>query len=108
MKSILWVTDKKGRVQYNRAMLLRSYMTDIEVDVVCLGDVRKRSYDLVYYSHFSQIERYPYSGKKIASITSHKCIDSLPQTMRTLKQFDGVSVNNLHLMNFFKPFIYQF
>lgn len=104
--NILFVTDKKGRIQYNRAKILQKLIQDHNIDIVTLKDVNVNwnKYDLVYYSHFSLLKKNPAPKNKeiITSITSHKCLSDFDKTLKILKQFKRVSVNNTLLLNEFK------
>lgn len=101
--SILMVVDKKGRVQYNRAKILKKYIPNI--DILCLDRNNKieKNYDIIYFSHFSLFKKFPKRGKykTICSITSHKCINNLNVTLKDLKKFDKISVNNRILYSIF-------
>lgn len=97
------IADKIGRVQHSRMLLLQDILKDIDIDVYVTDDKPKlKSYDLVYYTHFNLLKKVPYKGKKYASITSHKCLDDLKNTVHYLKQFDAISVNNNILYSAFK------
>lgn len=104
--NILFVTDKKGRIQYNRAKILKSIIKDHLIDIITLKDkdVNWKKYDLVYYSHFSLYKKIPAPKNKIiiTSITSHKCLSDFSKTLKVLKKFDRVSVNNTILFDRFK------
>ena len=104
--NILFITDKIGRIQYNRAKILQGLIKDHSIDVTTLkdGHINWKKYDLIYYSHFSLYKKIPAPKNKeiITSITSHKCLDGLKKTLKELKKFKRVSVNNTILLNVFK------
>lgn len=108
--NILCVTDKEGRIQYNRMVLFRDMMSDHNIDIVTLSD-RKRinfsKYDTVYYSNFSIYDRVPCPNnvRKLASVTSHKCLISPKKTYAKLSNFDAISVNNTFLLSAIKPYV---
>ena len=103
--NILFVTDKKGRIQYNRAITLKNLIKDHSIDVITLKDkkVKWRKYDIIYYSHFSLHKKIPAPEDKTitTSITSHKCLSDLKNTLKFLEKFDRVSVNNTLLFSNF-------
>ncbi len=97
---MLCVTGKKGRVQDARMWLLRSYLP-FPFDILSISEKKKfnpNKYDLVYYSQYALVSYVPSRSKKICSITSHKCLGELSKTLKLLKQFSGVSVNNTFLL----------
>ncbi len=101
---ILCIAGRKGRIQYERMMLLRQYF-DHDVDVIPYSkgySVKIGAYDLVYFSHFSFLEHIHCIDKRICSITSHKCLTNKHKTVRQLRQFNGVSVNNTILLSAFR------
>lgn len=107
--NILFVTDKEGRVQYNRARILKNIIKDHTIDVITLKDtnVKWNKYDTIYYSHFSLFKKNPAPKNKtiITSITSHKCLSDFNKTLKVLDKFDRVSVNNTILFDRFKDHI---
>ena len=107
--NLLFVTDKAGRIQYNRAKILKSIIKDHQIDVVTLKDKRVnwKKYDLIYYSHFSLYKNIPAPKDKtiITSITSHKCLSDFSKTLKVLEKFDRVSVNNTILFHEFRDHI---
>jgi len=107
--NILFVTDKQGRIQYNRAKILQNIIKDHTIDVITLKNtnIRWNKYDIIYYSHFSLFKKIPASKNKtiITSITSHKCLSDFDKTLKVLKKFDRVSVNNTILFDRFKDYI---
>jgi glycosyltransferase involved in cell wall biosynthesis len=107
--NILFVTDKEGRIQYNRAKILKSIIKDHTIDVVTLKDtdIRWHKYDIIYYSHFSLFKKIPAPKNKtiITSITSHKCLLDFEKTLKVLDRFNRVSVNNTILFDRFKNHI---
>ncbi len=106
MKSILCVTDKKGWCLYNIMNILKGYMPQYNIDVISLKDKFKPDkYDLVYYTHFALYKKRSYSGKKIATVTSHKCLNDMKKTLKILREFDAVSVNSMILHDIFKDHI---
>ena len=107
---MLAVVDKKGRVQYNRMLLLKNLLyPQVEIEVAPLDDfkMQKKKYDIVYFSHFSLYDKKKIRGARatIASVTSHKCLLNLKKTINQLKQFDRVSVNNTFLLRELSPHI---
>jgi len=105
---VLCITDKAGRIQYNRMQLLSQYMPFDKFDVADLKCKAKMTrYDLVYYSHFSLYDKRPCDNKqlKLASVTSHKCLLDKMTAIDNLKRFDGISVNNPYLFDAFEPYI---
>lgn len=106
-KKLLCIADKRGRIQCNRMLLFQRLMPELDIDVVALGEKFDLSkYNLVYYTTYKLLRRYPCQQKKIASITSHKGLKDKSKTrsMKLLKEFDGLSVNNLHLLKVYKSF----
>jgi len=103
--NILFITDKKGRIQYNRAVVLKKLIKDHVIDIITLKDkkVKWKKYDIVYYSHFSLHKKIPAPNGKtiITSITSHKCLSDFKKTLKVLEKFDRVSVNNTILFSNF-------
>ena len=103
--NILFITDKKGRIQYNRALTLKRLIKDHSIDVITLKDkkVKWQKYDLIYYSHFSLHKKIPAPKNKtiVTSITSHKCLSDFNKTLKLLEKFDRVSVNNTMLFRNF-------
>jgi len=107
MNKILCITDKRGRIQCNRMELFKELMPELGLDVFTITeDFNPSNYKLVYYSNYKLFRNRPCKQKKIASITSHKGLreKSKKETMKLLKQFDGLSVNNSHLLKAYKPF----
>lgn len=107
--NILFVTDKQGRIQYNRAKILQRIIKDHVIDVITLKDkdVNWGKYDLVYYFHFSLYKKIP-APKNITiitSVTSHKCLLDFKKTLKVLSRFDRVSVNNTILFDKFKDHV---
>lgn len=98
------IADKIGRIQYNRMLILKELLKEqIAIDVYVTDDKPiLKDYDVVYYTHFNLCKKIPYSGKKYASITSHKCLNDINNTLKILKQFDSISVNNRLLYQEFK------
>jgi len=108
--NILCITDKKGRIQYNRMVMFKSMMKDHNIDVVTIGDrnsIDFSKYDVVYYSHFAIANRVPCGCKirKLASVTSHKCLTDIRKTVKQLNAFDSVSVNNTILFKALSPHV---
>lgn len=106
MGKIACITDKEGRIQHQRSIMLSKELGDC--DVFTLGDRKRinwKLYSLVYYSSYSIIKRVPCKNRKICSITSHKSLDSKKETIRILKEFKAVSVNNKYLEKEFKPHV---
>lgn len=108
--NILCITDRKWRVQYNRMVLLKDRMVGHNIDIKTLSDKKRidfGQYDTVYYSHFSIAQRIPCNKpiRKIASVTSHKCLSKLGKTIKELRAFDSISVNNTFLLKALKPHI---
>ncbi len=107
--NILFVTDKKGRIQYNRAKILKSIIKDHQIDIITLKDenINWKKYDLIYYSHFSLYKKIPAPKDKtiLTSVTSHKCLLNFDKTLKYLKKFHRVSVNNTILFDKFKDYI---
>ncbi|MFW6130518.1 MAG: glycosyltransferase family 4 protein [Atribacterota bacterium] len=103
MKTILCIAGKRGRVQFDRMILLKKIIKDYELVVRPFLMKKKKmpKCDLTYYTHFSMYNRCPMGDKKIASITSHKCVGNIKETVKLLKKFDGVSANNLMLQGIF-------
>tara|TARA_Y100000034_G_scaffold125155_1_gene174344 strand:+ start:111 stop:998 length:888 start_codon:yes stop_codon:yes gene_type:complete len=100
---LLCIVDKKGRIQHNRLLKLQSLCKNISFSIYDLNSKFSfLSCDLVYYSHFSLFKKKPFNGPKIASITSHKCLDNMKQTIKDLKPFKAISVNNTFLLKAFK------
>ena len=107
--NILFVTDKKGWIQYNRANILKNIIKDHVIDVITLKDksVNWGKYDLVYYFHFSLYKKIP-APKNITiitSVTSHKCLLDFKKTLKVLSRFDRISVNNTILFDKFKDHV---
>tara|TARA_Y100000310_G_scaffold345544_1_gene466311 strand:+ start:10304 stop:11164 length:861 start_codon:yes stop_codon:yes gene_type:complete len=101
--SLLCIADKPGRIQHNRLKALKKYY---EFDIATLSDkVDVDKYDCVYYSHFSLYKKMPTKKRKFTSVTSHKCLDDMDDTLSRLSKFDRVSVNNMFLLKAFKPHI---
>jgi len=101
-KKILCIADRRGRIQCNRMLLFKQLMPEFDIDVFVLGEKFDISqYDLVYYTTYKLLKKYPYKQKKIASITSHKGLreKSKKDALKLLKKFDGLSVNNIYLFN---------
>ncbi len=106
MKRTLCVVDKKGWCGYKRMNLLKTYMPKYHIDVISLEDKFKpEKYDLVYYVNFSLHKKRPCDKKKIATVTSHKCLSNMKETLKLLRKFDAVSVNNMILYGIFKKHI---
>jgi glycosyltransferase involved in cell wall biosynthesis len=107
--NVLFITDKVGRIQYNRAKILKSIIKDHQIDVITLKDKRVdwKKYDLIYYSHFSLYKKIPAPKDKtiLTSVTSHKCLSDFKKTLKALSRFDRVSVNNTILFDRFKDYI---
>ena len=107
--NVIFITDKEGRIQHNRAKILKNIIKDHTIDVITLKDidVRWSKYDIIYYSHFSLFEKIPAPKGKIiiTSITSHKCLLDFSKTLKVLEKFDRTSVNNLILFDRFKDHI---
>lgn len=101
---IAYIVDKKGRIQDLRANVLREYLVDSghEVGIYTIKDKPDFSkYDRVYYSHFSLYHNLPTKKQCITSVTSHKCLQNIKQTINQLSNFDGFSVNNTFLYTIF-------
>ena len=73
---ILAVTDKVGRIQYNRVMMLARLLPHLDIHVRALDNWQRvpESVDVVYYAHFSLFDKKKIKGNKatLASVTSHK------------------------------------
>ncbi|MHA1469628.1 MAG: glycosyltransferase family 4 protein [Candidatus Asgardarchaeia archaeon] len=83
--------------------ILKRYIKEYYIDVISLNDkFCPEKYDLVYYTHFSLYKKRPCDNKKVATVTSHKCLNNMKKTLQVLKVFDAVSVNSLILFNIFK------
>lgn len=107
-KKILCVTDKQGWCLYNIMHTLNKYISDYNMDIISLRDkFEPQKYDLVYYTHFALYKKRPYAGKKIATVTSHKCLNDMKKTLKILGEFDGVSVNSMILHDIFSEHIDQ-
>ena len=75
-----------------------------QVKIVTISDeIDFSDWDMVYYSNFTLYSKLkcPDTKIKLASITSHKCLLDKSKTLRELKIFDGVSVNNNLLLKEF-------
>tara|TARA_Y100000310_G_scaffold341353_1_gene440226 strand:+ start:2824 stop:3699 length:876 start_codon:yes stop_codon:yes gene_type:complete len=107
MKKILCVTDKRGWCLYNIMHILNKHIKEFRMDVVATKEdkVNPRGYDLVYYTHFSLYDKAPCNNKKLATVTSHKCLDNLNKNVKKMKVFDGLSVNSLILFDIFKKHV---
>ena len=106
--NIACITDREGRVQHCRMKLLSKYLDPVcTYHVYHIGQVPRslKKYDIVYYSHFSLAERFPFKGTKYCSVTSHKCLKEMKKTVNALKRFKRVSVNNTILFEKFKGII---
>lgn len=104
MGRIACITDRAGRVQHQRMCMLSKHIGDC--DVFTLGSrktINWKKYSLAYYSNYSLLKRVPCDIRKICSITSHKSLDSLKGTLKLLKHFKAVSVNNTYLKDAFYP-----
>lgn len=105
---VLFITGKKNKVQDVRMHLLRKFMP-FECDIHSISESKRnknfKGYDLIYYTQFSLAANLPLRGKKIASITSHKCLDELKKTRQIIRQFEGMSVNNTILLKKLSPYI---
>lgn len=98
MGKIICVVDKIGRIQHQRMMMLSKDIGGC--DVFSLDErknIRWKHYSLAYYSNYSLLKRVPCTIRKICSVTSHKCLDAKKKTIRSLKAFHAVSVNNKYL-----------
>ena len=103
---ILCISDKGGRVQYERMKFLSKYFGEHDFRLRSLEEeFSTKRHDLVYYTSFSLLRKKGTKGKKIASVTSHKCLDDLRYSLMELNKLDGVSVNNTILFKAFKPYI---
>jgi|TARA_Y100000310_G_C20620852_1_gene783203 hypothetical protein len=100
---ILCVVDKRGRIQWQRTHALLPYLSEHDVDVKALNEkFDTRKYDTVYYSHFSLFDKAPCNCRRVASITSHKCLENMKRTLKVIKHFDAISVNNTMLFDIFR------
>lgn len=103
MGKIACIADKAGRIQHQRCMMLSKYLGDC--DVFTMGQAKKikwKHYSLVYYSNFSIFKRFPCKNRRICSVTSHKSLDAKKETIKLLKGFKAVSVNNRYLEKEFR------
>lgn len=96
---ILCIADKEGRIQHNRMLLLKKLIKNHTIVVKTLSDKKNidfNSFDMVYYTHFAIANKIkpPAGICKIASVTSHKCLLDMKGTIKALKAFDRMSVNN--------------
>lgn len=99
---VLCLADKKYRIQYNRMCYLKHLLTGFDLDVFAIDEgFELDSYDAVYYAHFSIFSKVKFNGPKIASVTSHKCLANKKATIKYLRRFDAVSVNNAILFEAF-------
>jgi len=106
MGKIACITDKVGRIQHQRMVMLSKDLGNC--DVFTLGDRKRinwKLYSLVYYSNYSIVKRVPCKNRKICSITSHKSLDNKKETIKLLKGFQAVSVNNRYLEKEFLPYV---
>lgn len=106
MGKIACITDSAGRVQHQRMMMLSQDLDDC--DVFTLNDrkgINWGLYSLVYYSSYSIFKRVPCGNRRICSVTSHKSLDAKKETVRLLKGFHAVSVNNKYLKKEFQPYV---
>jgi glycosyltransferase involved in cell wall biosynthesis len=61
-----------------------------------------KKYNIIYYLHFDLYKKNPIKHSKLyASITSHKCLDRYKETVKKIRNFNKVSVNNNILFNIF-------
>lgn len=105
---LLLIADKKGRIQYNRLKILERYLpNEYQSDVLTLDDTRSvNPAQVVYYSHFSLYDKLKIKGQRtITSVTSHKCLDNLNDTLKKLNNFHAISVNNTFLYESLSPYI---
>jgi glycosyltransferase involved in cell wall biosynthesis len=102
----LCIVDKKGRIQCNRLKKLETLCRNISFTIQDINSKSSPSkFDKVYYSHFSLLRKKPFNGPKLASITSHKCFRDMQGTLKALKSFEAISVNNTILLQHFKKHI---
>jgi glycosyltransferase involved in cell wall biosynthesis len=105
---ILFVVDKRGRIQHRRAEMFLSRIKDHDIYIGVVSDgIDQWSYDIVYYSHFALFDKVRLRGNigTYASITSHKCCSDMKNTVESLQVFDRVSVNNSILLEKFRDYI---
>lgn len=104
---LICVTDKPGRIQHSRMILLSGLIRSVDLHVQTSDKVSFKQADAVYYAHFSLMEKCPCKRDipKLASVTSHKCLSEFKKTVKTLKKFHRVSVNNRILLNTFKDHV---
>jgi len=99
---ILAIVDKAGRIQHSRMSLL-SKILPIDIEVASLDNFKskRKEYDVVYFAHFSLFDKKKMRGSKgtFASVTSHKCLSNIKDTIKKLSRFDRVSVNNILLFD---------
>ena len=110
MNTVLAVVDKKGRIQHNRMCLLANLLSSsLDIEVASLDEFkhRRKEYDIIYFAHFSLYDKKKIRGKKatLSSVTSHKCLSDFRRTIKKLKRFDRVSVNNTILFAKFRDSI---
>jgi len=104
---MLFITDKKGRIQYNRSVLFQKMMPKLNIDIITIGEnFNPKKYNLIYYTSYKIFRRMPCKQKCIASVTSHKGLrkKSLKECNKLLKKFVGISVNNLHLYKKYRKY----
>jgi len=106
MGRIACITDKRGRIQHQRFLMLSKDLGNC--DVFTLSDRKRmnwKRYSLVYYSNYAIFNRVPCRNRRICSVTSHKSLDSKKETIRLLRGFSAVSVNNRYLESAFRPHV---
>lgn len=92
------IVDTRGKVQHNRIKILKEILPDISFDVFFCKEkfrLKPSKYDCVYYASCGLYKNHPVSHRCLScSITSHKCLAQYKQTLKLLRRFHNVSVNN--------------
>jgi len=104
---VAYISSCKGKVHDIRIKAIKKILPDINFDVyVPPRKPNAKKYDVIYYAFYSLYKRMPISHPNIVtSVTSHKCLDNLKQTLRQLSKFKLISVNNRKLYKEFSKHI---
>ena len=104
---IAYIGDCKGKVHGIRINAIRKILTDVSFDICIPPKMPKvKKYDVIYYAFHGLYNKFPVSHPNmVTSITSHKCLLNFKNTLKNLKKFKRVSVNNKILYNKFSEFM---
>jgi len=104
---IAYISSCKGKVHDIRIKAIQKILPDIKFDVyVPPKKPNVKKYDVIYYAFHGLYKRMPLlHANMVTSVTSHKCLSDLKNTLKQLSKFNRISVNNKMLYKEFSKHI---